>query len=64
MSPSAPSTPHGRGSGSEPGTPAPSVAAGGSYTIDVCPLNSVKIDADNIFHRALGCRSWGQNLCH
>ncbi|OWZ50612.1 histone acetyltransferase ESA1 [Cryptococcus neoformans var. grubii Br795] len=34
MSPSTPPTPHGRGSGSEPGTPAPSVAAGGSYTID------------------------------
>ncbi|WVN86793.1 histone acetyltransferase ESA1 [Cryptococcus depauperatus CBS 7841] len=34
MAPSTPSTPHGRGSSSESGTPAPSVALPGSYSID------------------------------
>ncbi|ODN83209.1 histone acetyltransferase ESA1 [Cryptococcus amylolentus CBS 6039] len=38
MAPSTPSTPHGRGTGSEPGTPAPVIAPPGSYTIqDVTP---------------------------
>lgn len=45
MAPSVPSTPHGRG-GSDSGSPAPTFAAPGSYTIEAGPFKAMPCQAD------------------